>query len=78
MVVFTCDDMLGSLVWTNTAEATRPVGAVQYQTVEDYILLSKYSKNDPLREFTSSQAMVIPIIDNVDRIYTLNSKEVQE
>ena len=78
MVVFTCDDMLGSLVWTNTAEATRPVGAVQYQTVDDYILLSKYSKNDPLREFTSSQAMVIPIIDNVDRIYTLNSKEVQE
>lgn len=78
MVVFTCDDMLGSLVWTNTAEATRPVGAVQYQTVDNYILLSKYSKNDPLREFTSSQAMVIPIIDNVDRIYTLDSKEVQE
>ena len=77
MVVFTCDDMLGSLVWTNTAEATRPVQAVQYQTADDYILLSKYSKNDPLREFTSSQAMVVPIIDNVDRIYTMDSKSVQ-
>ena len=77
MVVFTCDEMLGSLVWTNTAEATRPVGGVQYQSADDYILLSKYSKNDPLREFTSSQAMVVPIIDNVDRIYTLDSKEVQ-
>ena len=77
MVVFTCDDMLGSLVWTNTAEATRPVGGVQYQSADDYILLSKYSKNDPLREFTSSQAMVVPIIDNVDRIYTMDSKEVQ-
>lgn len=78
MVVFTCDNMLGSLVWTNTAEATRPVGGVQYQTADDYILLSKYSKNDPLREFTSSQAMVVPIIDNVDRIYTMDSKSVQE
>lgn len=78
MVVATCDDLLGSLVWTTTAEATRPAEAVQYQTVDDYILLSKYSKNDPLREFTSSQAMVVPIIDNVDRIYSLNTKEVQE
>lgn len=77
MVVFTCDDKVGSLVWTNTAEATRPVGGVEYQTADNFILLSKYSKNDPLREFTSSQAMVVPIINNVDRIYTLNSKEVQ-
>ena len=78
MVVATCDNVLGTLVWTTCAEATRPAEAVQYQTVDDYILLSKYSKNDPLREFTSSQAMVVPIIDNVDRIYTLNTKEVQE
>lgn len=78
MVAFTCDEVLGSLAWTNTAEATRPVGGVQYQTADDYILLSKYSKNDPLREFTSSQAMVVPIIDNVDRIYTMDSKSVQE
>lgn len=77
MVVFTCDEVLGSLAWTNTAEATRRAQAVQYETVDDYILLSKYSKNDPLREFTSSQAMAVPIIDNVDRIYTMNSKEVQ-
>lgn len=77
MVVFTCDEKLGSLVWTMTAEATRPVGGVAYQSADDFILLSKYSKNDPLREFTSSQAMVVPVINNVDRIYTLNTKEVQ-
>lgn len=77
MVVFTCDETLGSLVWTNTAESTRPVSGVEYQTADEFILLSKYSKNDPLREFTSSQAMVIPIINNVDRIYTLDSKTVQ-
>lgn len=77
MVVFTCDESLGSLVWTNTAESTRPVGGVEYETADSFILLSKYSKNDPLREFTSSQAMVVPIINNVDRIYTLDSKTVQ-
>lgn len=76
MVVFTCDEKLGSLVWTNTAEATRPVAGVEYQTADEFILLSKYSKNDPLREFTSSQAMVVPIINNVDRIYTLDSTKV--
>lgn len=77
MVVFTCDETLGSLVWTNTAEATRKVAGVEYETADEFILLSKYSKNDPLREFTSSQAMVVPIINNVDRIYTLDSKQVQ-
>lgn len=77
MVVFTCNEVLGDLVWTNTAEMTRPVAGVEYQVSDDFILLSKYSKNDPLREFTSSQAMVIPIINNVDAIYTLDSKTVQ-
>ena len=73
MVVFTCDQTLGSLVWTDVAEVTRPVNNVDYQTADEFILVSKYSTNDPLREFTSSQAMVIPVLNNVDRIYTLNS-----
>lgn len=73
---FTCDSKLGDLVWTNCAEATRPVAGVSYQTADQYILVSKYSTNDPLREFTSSQAMVVPVLNNVDRIYLLDSKEV--
>lgn len=72
-LAFTCDEMLGSLVWTTCAEQTRPVAGVEYQNADEYILCSKYSTNDPLREFTSSQAMCIPVIDNVDRIYTLDS-----
>lgn len=75
MVVLTCNEMLGSLVWTMCAEATRPVAQVAYQTADEYILVSKYATNDPLREFTASQAMVIPVLDNVDQIYTLNSKQ---
>lgn len=77
-VTFVCDDVLGSLVWTNVAESTRPVEGVNYQNVDDYILVSKYSKTDPLREFTSSQAMVVPILNNVDRIYTLDTQTVKE
>lgn len=76
MLTFTCSDILGDLVWTNCAEASRPVAGVVYETVDDYILTSRYSLNDPLREFTASQAMVVPILSNVDQIYTLNSKAV--
>ena len=75
---FTCDANIGKLVWTTCAEATRPVAGVSYQTAEGFILVSKYSTNDPLREFTSSQAMVIPVLDNVDRIYIQDSTTVQE
>ena len=77
-LTFVCDDTLGSLVWTNTAESTRPQAGVAYQTVDEYLLVSKYGKTDPLREFTSSQAMVVPILNNVDRIYTLDSQTIQE
>lgn len=78
VMAFTCDPTLGNLVWTDTAESTRPVNQVDYTTADEYILVSKYSKNDPLREFTASQAMVVPVLNNVDRIYLLNSTEVQE
>lgn len=74
--VFTCDERLGHLVWTDTVESTRRVNGVEYQNADNFILVSKYAKNDPWREFTASQAMVVPIIDNVDRIYTLNSTKV--
>lgn len=74
---FVCDDVLGDLVWTNVAEATRRVSGVTYETANDYILVSKYRKNDPLQEFTTTQARVVPVISNVDRIYTLDSTEVQ-
>lgn len=74
VAAFTCDPILGSLVWTTVAEQTRPVSGVDYQNADEFILVSKYSTNDPLREFTSSQAMAIPVLNNVDRIYTLNQQ----
>lgn len=77
MCVFTCDSNLGDLVWSTVAEATRRVANVEYQTADNFILVSKYSLVDPLREFTASQAMVLPVINNVDRIYQLDSKVQQ-
>ena len=76
-VVFTCDETLGSLVWTNVVEATRRVSGVQYQIVDTYMLVKKYSTTDPFREFTASEAMVVPILNNVDRIYVLDTKTQQ-
>ncbi|GIM60085.1 hypothetical protein CAPN008_01350 [Capnocytophaga canis] len=77
MVVFTDGGQVGSLVWSPLAESNHPVQGVSYATAEEFILTSKYRKNDPLREYTSSQARVVPVIDNVDKIYTIDSKQVQ-
>ena len=77
-IVFVCDNQVGNLVWTRPAEMNHPVQGVSYQTADDYILVSKYHVNRPsLREYTSSQARVVPVISNPDRIYTLNIKTVQ-
>lgn len=77
-ITFVCDEELGSLVWTNVAEVNRRVDGVVYQVADEYILAKKYSKTDPLREFTASEAMVVPVLNNVDRIYTLDTQTVQE
>lgn len=74
---FTCSENVGDLVWTDLAESAHPVAGVNYQTAEDYILVSKYRVNDPVQEFTASQARVMPVISNVDEIYTLDSTTVQ-
>lgn len=76
-LVFLTTDQVGTLTYGTLAEETNPVAGVEYQKVDDYILLSKYSKNDPLREFTSSQALVLPVIENVEQIYLLNTREAQ-
>ena len=77
-IVFTCDDQVGSVVWTRLAEMNRPAKNVSYQTADEYILVSKYHTVRPsFSEFTTSQARVVPIVNNVDRIYTLDTKTVQ-
>ncbi len=76
-VIFTTTKKVGVLAWTETAEQELPVDGVRYETADDYILVSKYRKNEPVSEFTASQARVVPVICDVDKIYQLDTKVVQ-
>ena len=74
-VVFLTDMMVGTLTYGKLAEETFQDKSVDYQKVDDFILVSKYHKNDPIKEFTSSQALVLPVINNVDSIYIMDISE---
>lgn len=77
-VVFVTNDIVGTLVHARLAEQNHPVAGVTYQVADEFILVSKYRMNKPsLSEYTSSQARVVPVINNVDQIYLLDSKTVQ-
>jgi hypothetical protein len=76
-VVFLTTKEVGTLTWGTLAEMVHQNKAVTYQVADEFILVSKFHKVDPLKEFTSSQALVLPVINNVDEIYLLDSKTVQ-
>jgi hypothetical protein len=77
-VVGLTSDQVGRLVWGRLAEMNHPVQNVSYTTVDDFILVSKFRQNKPsLAEFTSSQGLILPVIDNVDSIYQLDTTQVQ-
>lgn len=75
-VVFLTSDEVGTLTWGTLAEMVHKNKAVDYQVADEFILVSKFHKVDPLKEFTSSQALVLPVINNVDEIYLLDTKTV--
>lgn len=66
-------EVVGRLVYGTLAEETNPVAAVNYQKSGSHILVSKYSKTDPLEEFTAAQSLCLPVIDGADSIYTLTA-----
>lgn len=76
-LVFLCNEVVGTLVYGRLAEQTNPVKDVAYQLVDTFKLISKYSLVNPLREITSGQAFVAPIIEDVDQIYVLDVSEAQ-
>lgn len=77
-VIFTIGGELGALVWADLAEKTNPSANVSYTTLDQYKLISKYSHTDPLVEITSGQALVLPVIENVDQIYSLDIANAEE
>lgn len=76
-LIFVCNQMIGALVYGQLAEMTNPVKDVDYQTIDEYKLISKYSETNPLREMTSGQQRVVPVIENVDQLYSLDISEAQ-
>ena len=74
-IIFLSDYNVGSLVYSTCAEANHPVAGVEYATVDTFKLISKYSINEPLQEWTSGQALALPVIEDVDQIYMLDCSD---
>ena len=69
---------VGSLVYARLAEESSPVAGVTYEKADSYIQVSKFRMNRPsLAEYTNSQSRSLPVITNVDQIYTIDTKTVQ-
>jgi hypothetical protein len=77
-LVFLSSTQVGSLVWGTLAEVTNPVNGVNYQILDQYKLISEYSTTKPLIEHTTGEALVIPVIENVDMIYTIDKSNAYE
>lgn len=71
-VIGVCSEQIGSLVYGQLAEQTNPAEGATYQVIDSYKLISKFSKTDPLVEFTCGQAFVLPVIEDVDSIYQID------
>lgn len=77
MVIGVCSTMIGALVYGRLAEQSNPVPGVEYQSIDTYKLIAKFSKTDPLLEATTGQAYVLPVIENADQVYQLDVTKVQ-
>ena len=76
-IVFVANDVVGTLVYGRLAETTNPVENVLYQLVDNYKLIARFRETNPLRETTTGQAIVAPIIENIDQIYILDISQGQ-
>lgn len=74
-ITFTSTLDLGTLTYGELAEVDHPVDGVEYSSVDNFILVSMFRTNNPLKENTSVQALAIPVLDNVDGIYILDTNE---
>lgn len=77
-LVFLSSTDVGSLVWGTLAEVTNPVSGVKYSQLDQYKLISEFSTTKPLIEHTTGEALVIPVIENVDMIYTIDKSNAYE
>jgi len=74
-VIFLTSTKVGKLAYGILAEETRKSPKVMYEKSGSFILLKKWSTEEPFAEFTSSQALALPVINNVSSVYLLNCEE---
>lgn len=74
-VIFLTSPKVGKLAYGILAEETRKSPKVMYEKSGSFILVKKWSTEEPFAEFTSSQALCLPVINNVSSIYLLNVEE---
>lgn len=73
-VVGITTDQIGTLAHARLAEQDHPDRACEYMTADQFMLISKYRVSEPsLAEMTKMQARVVPVINNPNSIYTLDS-----
>lgn len=76
MVVFTTGVKVGKKMYSKLAESVFRQEHVQYAEPNNYILLKKDGTTDPVSERTAAEAIVMPVLQNVDSLFYLNSEEV--
>lgn len=73
-VVGIVSDNLGSLVYSDVEENTARVAGVNYSNGENNILIKQYRLVRPsLKQVTASEAVSLPVISEVNRIYKLDT-----
>lgn len=75
MVVFTSGIKVGKLVYSKLAESVFKQEHVLYAEPNNYILVKKDGTTDPVSERTAAEALVIPVLQNVESLFYLNSEE---
>lgn len=77
-LIYLTSEEVGALVWATLAEKTNPVEGVVYSTVDEYKLIKRFRTTDPLTETTAGEALVLPVIENIDQIYYQDISETQQ
>ncbi len=74
---FTTTLDLGRLVYSELAEVDHPVEGVQYAIIDRFILGSMWRHGKPAKESTSVEALAVPVLENTDAIYILDTDELE-
>lgn len=75
MVVFTTGIKVGALVYSKLAESQFKQPQVSYAEPNNYILIKKDGTTDPVSERTAGEALVIPVLQNVESLFYMNTEE---